>query len=212
MTKRERLEREVKRREEWAAKAKAKSDAYAGKAVEMQSIIPAGQPIQFGHHSTKSDVAYRGKIWDTFGMAAKADRKAKHHADMAETAKTFLASVLDDDPDAIERLEQIAAADPSQARSAKKRIKAIREQREREAPALAAFATGAKVYLLRGWVGTKQNPRRWCVVRFPSYPGADTVKHLKAAGYTYSKGAWSGPEAQLPSCVADMAAAKEVAR
>jgi len=57
MTRRERLERKLERRREWAEKAKTRADALSEQSHKMMSVIPMGQPILVGHHSEKRDRA-----------------------------------------------------------------------------------------------------------------------------------------------------------
>lgn len=51
MTRRERLERKLELRREWAEKREAKAAAAFQASHDMVSVIPMGQPILIGHHS-----------------------------------------------------------------------------------------------------------------------------------------------------------------
>ena len=53
MTRRERLERKVEKREEWADKARVRSEASFAAASAISDRIPLGQPILVGHHSER---------------------------------------------------------------------------------------------------------------------------------------------------------------
>ena len=70
-TRRERRERKVEKRGEWAGKARERSDAAFGAAGKMAEAIPFGQPILVGHHSEKRDRRYRGR------MHAKMDKEVR---------------------------------------------------------------------------------------------------------------------------------------
>ena len=53
MTRRERLERKLEKRQEWAEKAEARSTARYKAARAAVENIPFGQPILVGHHSER---------------------------------------------------------------------------------------------------------------------------------------------------------------
>lgn len=104
MTRRERLEAKLAKREEWAGKAEARSEQLITEGMTAFRQMD-GQPILVGHHSEKR---HRGAI-------ARADRKlergseqyqlAKHHEQKADGLTRQLdRSIFSDDPDAIEQL------------------------------------------------------------------------------------------------------------
>ena len=105
MTRRERLERKLEKREEWAAGRQAKAEQAFGTSRQLTSGIPFGQPILVGHHSEgrhrntlkKSDNAMRRGI--------ESQDMAEHHAGKAEgIARQLDGSIFSDDPDAVEAL------------------------------------------------------------------------------------------------------------
>jgi hypothetical protein len=106
MTRRDRMERRLERREEWAGKARGRSDAAFRTAAERAAAIPFGQPILVGHHSERRDRRYRGRIHAGMDRGLQEHQKAEHHAAKASGIAIALErSIFDDDPDAIERLE-----------------------------------------------------------------------------------------------------------
>lgn len=110
MTRRERLERRLERRGEWADKASARSAAAFERAGEMSSAIPFGQPILVGHHSERRDRNYRAKIHAKMDRGLAESKLADHHESKARGLADHLErSIFDDDSDAIERLEQKVA-------------------------------------------------------------------------------------------------------
>jgi hypothetical protein len=101
------LERKLEKRDEWAGKATVRSAAAFDSAHQMASAIPFGQPILVGHHSEKRDRNYRAKIHGKMDRGLEQAKLADHHASKARGLSDHLErSIFDDDPDAIERLEQ----------------------------------------------------------------------------------------------------------
>lgn len=106
MTRRERLERKIDRRQEWADKAEARSISQYNQAHEMASVIPFGQPILVGHHSEKRDRNYRGRIESKFRSAFENHDLAQHHESKAAGLQDQLdRAIFTDDDNAIEALE-----------------------------------------------------------------------------------------------------------
>lgn len=107
MTYRERRERKAERLREWADQREAKGRAQVEGARTISSYIPFGQPILVGHHSEKRhrrdlDRIDRG-FSNGYGNIEKAD-SFRSRADNIEAAADR--AIYDDDPDAIERLEE----------------------------------------------------------------------------------------------------------
>lgn len=121
MTRRERLERKVEKREEWAAKAAARSDARFGAASAIADKIPFGQPILVGHHSEGRARRDAAKIHANMDRAVEEHKLAQHHEQKgAGLARQLDRTIFDDDPDAIERLEariadRVAAGEKAKA-------------------------------------------------------------------------------------------------
>lgn len=119
MTRRERLERKVERREEWAAKAAARSSAAFGAAHAISDRIPFGQPILVGHHSEGRARRDAAKIHRGMDRAVEESKLAAHHESKgAGLARQLDRTIFDDDPDAIARLEaRIALREASAEKS-----------------------------------------------------------------------------------------------
>ena len=116
MTRRERLEAKLEKREEWADKADARSTQRYETAHRMAEGIPLGQPILVGHHSEKRDRNYRARIHSNMDKACEEAALAKHHEAKAGGLSAQLErSVFSDDTDAIEELEKRIAAREAQA-------------------------------------------------------------------------------------------------
>lgn len=98
----EKIEARKQRYEELSAKKEAESIALLNKAHKMASIIPFGQPILVGHHSEKSDRAYRNKIVNTDHKAYEASKTAEYYKDKASSVGT--GGISSDDPEAVLKL------------------------------------------------------------------------------------------------------------
>jgi hypothetical protein len=96
----ERKENRISRYADRAKKANGEADALFGKAHEMASVIPLGQPILVGHHSEGRDRSYRKRIEATQRKSFEAAEKASYYADKAISAETNNA-ISGDNPEAI---------------------------------------------------------------------------------------------------------------
>lgn len=106
MTRRERLERKLDKRREWARKRRQKASGEFKKADAATAGIPMGQPILVGHHSEKRHRAALKRQDTAMRNGCESMDMAEHH----ESKAAGLASQLDntifsDDPDAVEQLE-----------------------------------------------------------------------------------------------------------
>jgi hypothetical protein len=119
MTRRERMERRLERRLDWAAGREKKSEAAFNGAHKIVENIPLGQPILVGHHSEKRhrrDIDRMGSLMDKGVESAK---MAETHRSKAGNLEAALdRSIFSDDPDAIEALrEKIAGLEAERDRS-----------------------------------------------------------------------------------------------
>jgi hypothetical protein len=78
-------------------------------------------------------------------------------------------------------------------RADRERIKAITRQAERTAQAEAAGGV-----LIKPWPAHYEGDRQWCTVTFADKPERRVIDALKAAGYQWSAGSWSGYLDKLP--------------
>lgn len=107
MSRRERMEQRLTRREEWAQKREASAQAAFDTAHTMGEAIPFGQPIIVGHYSEKRDRNYRARINAKVTRGVTDTRMAEHHSNKAQgIARQLDQSVFSDDGDAIERLRE----------------------------------------------------------------------------------------------------------
>lgn len=117
MTRRERLERKLEKREQWAQGREESADRHLAASSKAAEPFYMGQPILVGHHSEKRARAAQERVHRN-GFAAVADMKmADHHRSKAAgLADQLEESIFSDDPDAVERLEEkIAALEKRQA-------------------------------------------------------------------------------------------------
>jgi hypothetical protein len=109
----ERKENRISRYADKAKKASGEADALFGKAHDMASVIPFGQPVLVGHHSEGRDHSYRKRIETTQRKSFEAAEKASYYADKAVSAATNNA-ISGDNPDAVnlyrEKLAKLEAA------------------------------------------------------------------------------------------------------
>lgn len=106
MSRRSRLERKVQKRQEWAAKADARSDARLAAADRIASVIPLGQPILVGHHSERHHRRDLERIDTNMRKGIEESKLADHHRSAgAGLADQLERSVFSDDDDAVQQLE-----------------------------------------------------------------------------------------------------------
>ena len=106
MTRRERLEHKLAKREEWAAKAEERADARFATAHSIVSNIPLGQPILVGHHSERRHRRDLDRMATNMSKGVEESKLADHHRSSAMgLAHALDTSIYSDDPDAIEQLE-----------------------------------------------------------------------------------------------------------
>jgi hypothetical protein len=107
MTRRERLEARLAKREEWAAAREARSEAAFDRAHEVASGIPFGQPILVGHHSEGRARRDQARIEGGMRAGVENARAAEDHRSKAAGLESQLArTVFSDDVDAVERLSE----------------------------------------------------------------------------------------------------------
>lgn len=100
-------EKQEARRERYlekAEQARAEASERRGRARKMGEAIPFGQPILVGHHSEKSDRAYRNRMNAHYDKAMELDKKAAYYEQKAESVGR--GGISSDDPDAIEKLTE----------------------------------------------------------------------------------------------------------
>ena len=89
------------------------SRLYASGRTALEAI-PFGQPILVGHHSERSDRAYRGRAVRKIDKAIELEQSANQLEDRADRVGS--GGVSSDDPEAVQKLaKQLAAAEALQA-------------------------------------------------------------------------------------------------
>lgn len=87
-----------------AESRRAKADKLSKEGWDALGQIPFGQPILVGHHSEKSDRAYRGRAVGKIDRAVTLEHEADDLERRAESVGT--GGISSDDPDAIKKLEE----------------------------------------------------------------------------------------------------------
>lgn len=133
MTRRERLTAKVEKRQEWATKAEARSDAAFNGVRRIADHIPMGQPILIGHHSEGRHRRDLARIDNGMRKAVEESKLAAHHTEKAAGLEAQLdKNIYSDDLDALEALEA--------------RIAELEAQRTRWKAENAAFRKGPAAF------------------------------------------------------------------
>ena len=104
---RERLERKLEQRKEWAEKAKAASQAESEKAFAAIAGISPGQPILVDHHSAGRHRAALRRHDSAMHRCVERGKMAEHLEEKAEgLAAQLNHDIYSVDPDALEALEE----------------------------------------------------------------------------------------------------------
>lgn len=107
MTYRERRLAKAERLRDWAEKRDQKSNAAYNTASDIISRIPAGQPILIGHHSERRHRRDLERHDQNMRRSIEHSDKAEEMRSRAENIEAAADhAIYDDDPDAIERLQE----------------------------------------------------------------------------------------------------------
>jgi len=257
MTRRERLERKVERRREWAA----------GRSQKAAGLRAQNEPLRgdWAFTTQPGHIPERARANKRDERAFEHSEMADHHEAKADGLEAQLErTVFSDDADAVQQLERRIAerealqahmravnaaikrtrkADPAANEAAilialvkagaipeaegvklarsfalcpyqglgypsyattnnnanirrdRQRIDEIKRQTQRQAEAEAA--PGGVVITTQG---------DYCSVRFAERPARDILDALRAAGFFWGSGVWSGTSAKIPECVSAMQA------
>lgn len=254
MTRRERLERKLEKRQEWAAARQADATRRFERAHQATEHIPMGQPILVGHHSEKRHRAALARSDANMRAGCESSSMAEHHEQCAAGIERQLASsIFSDDDNAIEAIEAkvakleakrafnnavnkiirakpknactleklaaLGALDPAASEAAmrelfkpdfcgrigipsyvnqnlggnigrlKERIEHIKARNERSEKAEQSGGLNIEEF------------GDYCRVTFAEKPDREILDALKAAGFRWGAGSWSGTTAKLPDCV-----------
>lgn len=107
MTYRERRERKAEKLRDWSDKRRVKAETAFGTAHRIGDGIPFGQPILVGHHSEKRHRRDIARIDAGMRNGIEHTRTADDMESRATNIERALdRAIYDDDPDAIERLQE----------------------------------------------------------------------------------------------------------
>jgi hypothetical protein len=145
MTRRERLERKIERRAEWAQKAAARSSQRFDAAHKIADAIPFGQPILVGHHSERHARADQDRIYNNMSKAVELQHLAEHHESKAAGLENMLnRAIFSDDSNATDALRARIAENEAK-RDQMKQINAL----YRKADAAGLLALGIDIDKLK---------------------------------------------------------------
>lgn len=162
MTRRERLQRKLEKRREWADKAKDASAAAYDRAHSILERIPPGQPILVGHHSERHHRADLRRIDNAMAKSLERQNMAENHISKAAGIEHALdRSIFSDDDNAIEELE-IRIKNNETKREHMKEINRL--YRKGDAASLAGY--GLNLEAMREKLKTAYS---WCQQPYPSY-------------------------------------------
>ena len=246
MSRRERLERKLALRREWAEKREQRGNAAISQSLDMVSIIPMGQPILIGHHSEKRHRALLARSDNAMRRGCESLDMAKHHDAKASGIEAQLeTSIFSDDENAIDQLKaRIAELEkdrdenkrlnawwrkhgtmrgcPGISEEAAAKIEADIARRSsfarQPAPAYSLTNLGANIRRLKQRIEeiTRRNARTeaaqnaggvviegsgdYIRVTFAEKPEREILDALKAAGFRWGGGSWTGLRSKLPPC------------
>jgi hypothetical protein len=182
MTRRERLERKMQQRTQWAQARHQQAEIEWDKADlrEERSGIPLGQPILVGHHSEGRHRRAIERADNAMRRAHESHEMAKHHEDRAEgIAWQLKRTIFSDDENAVEALEaKIAKLEADRARgNAINKILRSKPKNERTPEKIAALvAAGLSEETAEKLFDTKLGP-----VCIPAYVNANIGGRIKQA-------------------------------
>jgi len=240
MTRRERLEKKLEKRQEWAESRKAHAEQHFGTAHAATEHIPLGQPILVGHHSEKRHRAAIARSDSNMRAGCEDLDMAKHHEEKARGLEIQLdKAVFSDDVDAIAALEQRIAEREAKRDWMKKMNAAHKKFLKSPASLDASDLTDAEKKFVREYVPTyswmphpfppysmtnigatirtdkkrieelKRRAERtekaeanggvtierqgdYCRITFAEKPEREVLNALRAAGFHWGAGSWSG--------------------
>jgi hypothetical protein len=162
VTRRERLENKLEKRQGWAAGATAKSNAAYNRSHALTAGIPFGQPVLVGHHSERRHRNALDKSWNALGKSVEMQKLAEHHESKAAGITAQLErTIFSDDDNAVEAIEMGIASREAE-RERMKKVNAL--YRKGNAEGLAEM--GFNLEDLR----TKlKDAYTWCQQPYPAY-------------------------------------------
>jgi hypothetical protein len=173
MTRRERLEKKLEKRQTWSDGATQKADAAFQRSHDLVKHIPMGQPILVGHHSERRHRNTLDKSWNALGRAVEQTKLAEHHESKAAgLARQLDHNIFSDDADAVEALEARIAENEAK-RDSWKRINTM--YRKGDAAGLAAV--GLDLESLREKLKTAYS---WCQQPYPGYELTNLGARIRA--------------------------------
>ena len=147
MTRRERMEKRLANRRQWAEGRRKKASAAFGQAQSIISGIPFGQPILVGHHSEKRHRRTIDRMGAKMDSGCESFKMAEHHESRAAgIADQLSRTIFSDDPDAIDALQakiEAARATVERMKAANKIVRKYKTDQTSGRKALESFGFSA---------------------------------------------------------------------
>lgn len=106
MTRRERLEAKIEKREQWAEGRDKRAAGAFKRFTTIADGIPLGQPILVGHHSERHHRRDIARMDSALRDSSESSKMADHHRSKAAGLEAQLdGSIFSDDPDAVDALK-----------------------------------------------------------------------------------------------------------
>lgn len=193
------------RYEALAAKNAEQSSTLYKSGMDALSQIPFGQPILVGHHSERSDRAYRGRACGKIDKSFELSEKANYYEQRA--ASVGKAGISSDDPDAVIKLEEKLAKLEGQREQYKEFNKTARKNKTDQLPkyVLQNLAGNIRNVKLRienlkstanieakpdviedGYIVRENQDENRLQIIFEEIPNPDTRRELKRYGFRWS--------------------------
>ncbi len=202
----EKQEARRQRIEERATKLRKEAEAKSAEGWKRLEAIPFGQPILVGHHSERSDRAYRARAIGKIDKAIELDRKAEELQQRAESVGT--SGISSDDPDAVSKLDdKLAKLLESHAIMVERNKEARQLGHPKPYPAYMLTNSNANIRRIReritslqrartappmdakhgnGWMMYEDKEANRIVIRFDKRVNPEVVKALRSCAFLWS--------------------------
>jgi hypothetical protein len=195
-----------------AAKRRAAAEKLSKDGWDALSQIPFGQPILVGHHSERSDRAYRGRAVGKIDKSVELSKQADNLEARADGVGS--GGISSDDPEAVRKLEdKLLKLEEAHAHMVESNREARANGQEKPYATYQLTNSGANVRRIKeriagleqargaetmqpksgnGWTMHEDKSDNRIVIKFNSRPSSEICKSLRSYGFLWSpsRGAW----------------------